>query len=237
MFRCRILRLGRETISGRHKYSPLRRVRDTNVDSTEDLIAEWRAHLLRHEAVHAPDMEELETRLRKEVASLRDSGLKDDEAFLIALRRVGETDSASREFARERFGRLWERTESALEGDDAGFRFERNEFIVVIGLAIAAAIAIKVPEVFGHRLIDGEAVYARNLGLFALPMLAGYFMWKRGLSRSTSLWLTLPFVAAAIFANIYPFDQDAHTELLTALHLPLVLWLVVGFAYVGGRWR
>ena len=62
-------------------------------------------------------------------------------------------------------------------------------------------------------------------------------MWKRGLSGRASLWLVLPFVAAAVFANIFPFDRDAHTELLTAFHLPFVLWLVVGFAYVGGRWR
>ena len=212
-------------------------MRHTNGDTIEDLIAEWRADLQRHEAVRAQDLEELEGRLRDDVATLQDAGLADDEAFLIALRRVGENDAASREFARERFGRLWERPESAQESEGEGVRFERTEFVVVIGLAVAAALAIKVPELFGYRLIDGDAVYARNLSFFVLPMLAGYFAWKRGLSWSTSLWLILPFVAAAIFANIYPFDQDAHTESLTAIHLPFALWLVVGFAYVGGRWR
>ena len=39
-----------------------------------------------------------------------------------------------------------------------------------------------------------------------------------------------------MFANVYPFDPDGSTEALTALHLPIALWLVVGVAYAGGRW-
>src|SRR5690606_31117573 len=34
-----------------------------------------------------------------------------------------------------------------------------------------------------------------------------------------------------------PFRAESDTELLTALHLPIALWLVVGIAYAGGRWR
>lgn len=209
-------------------------MQEANGDTLESLIAEWRAHLRRHEA---PDVEEREGLLRDHVAALKDAGLADDEVFLIALRRVGATDPASREFAREHFGRLWERPEFAPEGVDDDALSERTEFIVVIGLAFAAGLAIKIPEVFGYRLADDGEFYARNLSLFVLPMLAGYFAWKRGLSRSTSLWLVLPFVAAAVFANIFPFNGEAHTESLTAIHLPFALWLVVGFAYVGGQWR
>jgi hypothetical protein len=56
-----------------------------------------------------------------------------------------------------------------------------------------------------------------------------------GLERS--LWLVLPFAAGAIFANVYPFRvPGGDTWVLTVLHLPIALWLAVGFAYVGGRW-
>ena len=237
MIRCRILRFGRETTVARRKDGFSRRMRDTDGGTVEDLIAQWRAYLLRHEAVHTLDVEEVESRLRDEAVSLDDAGLADDEAFLIALRRVGETDAVSREFALEHFGRLWEPPESAHEGIDQVVRFERTEFAVVIGLAVAAALAVKAPEAFGLRLGEDSDLYSRNLSLFVLPMLAGYFVWKRGLSGWASLWLVLPFVAAAVFANVFPFKRDAHTELLTALHLPFALWLVVGFAYVGGRWR
>jgi len=44
------------------------------------------------------------------------------------------------------------------------------------------------------------------------------------------------FVAAVVFANVYPFTPEGSTEVLTVLHLPIALWLVVGIAYAGGRW-
>jgi hypothetical protein len=44
------------------------------------------------------------------------------------------------------------------------------------------------------------------------------------------------FVVAAVFVNMYPFSSGGYTEILTAMHLPIALWLVVGIAYAGGRW-
>jgi hypothetical protein len=43
-------------------------------------------------------------------------------------------------------------------------------------------------------------------------------------------------VASAVLVNAYPFTPGGSTEALTALHLPIALWLVVGIAYAGGRW-
>src|SRR5439155_2399294 len=41
----------------------------------------------------------------------------------------------------------------------------------------------------------------------------------------------------AVAVNVFPFTRGSHTEALSALHLPIAQWLVVGLAYVGGRWR
>jgi len=70
-----------------------------------------------------------------------------------------------------------------------------------------------------------------------MPPWTGYLGWKRRLTTSTVGWLAAAFVAAGIFANVYPFVPQGHTEALTALHLPIALWLLVGIAYAGGRWR
>ena len=48
--------------------------------------------------------------------------------------------------------------------------------------------------------------------------------------------IAVPFLAAAAIVNLTPFELGGHTELLAVLHLPIVLWLAVGVAYVGGRW-
>jgi hypothetical protein len=37
--------------------------------------------------------------------------------------------------------------------------------------------------------------------------------------------------------NLYPFQLQGYTFVLAAIHLPIALWLVVGLAYVGLRWR
>jgi len=117
----------------------------------------------------------------------------------------------------------------------------RTDAIVAFCLAVAAAAAIKVPALFGLQLDEHKAedvrFYARNLSLFVLPLLTIYFVWKRRLDVRTRCWLAVAFAAAGVFANVYPFAPDGHTEILAALHLPIALWLVVGIAYVGGRWN
>jgi hypothetical protein len=114
-----------------------------------------------------------------------------------------------------------------------------TETLVVLGLAAAAALAIKAPALFGIPLSPDQELppfYARNASLFVFPLLTVYFLWKRGAAVVRGLWLALPFAAGAIFANVFPFHARSDTEVLTALHLPIALWLAVGFAYVRGRW-
>jgi hypothetical protein len=210
----------------------------TTSELLEERIDEWRGYLRRRQALHAGDVDELEDHLRDQIAALSEAGLADDEAFLVAVKRMGDVDSLSREFAREYSERLWKQLVAAPAADPESER--DNEAIVAVGLAIAAAVAIKIPELFGIRLDGGDAesaFYMRNLSLFVLPLLAGYFAWKRTLGRSGRLWLAVPFVAAAVIVNVLPFETAGHTEVLAALHLPIALWLAVGYAYAGVRWR
>ena len=107
----------------------------------------------------------------------------------------------------------------------------------MLGCAIAAALAVKVPTLFGYTFDgDGANFYARNLSLFVLPFLAAFFIWKRGLSRRGIYGLAAVFSAGAVFANAYPFKPGGSTEVLTAIHLPIALWFAVGVAYVAGDW-
>ena len=203
----------------------------------EEQIAQWRAYLRRRPAINGPDAEELEDHLRNQVATLTAAGLAGDEAFLVAVKRMGNLHALSREFAREHSERLWKQLVIAPDADGESKTATRTEAFVVLGLAVAAALAIKMPALLGKEFDEAAAwFYARNASLFVLPLLTGYFAWKRALSIATCVWLALAFAAAALFANVFPFVGDSHTQALTALHLPIALWLVVGFAYVGGQW-
>jgi hypothetical protein len=213
----------------------------------EEQIAQWREYVRRRQALHGPDVEELEGHLRDQLVALTEAGLAGDEAFLVAVKRMGSLDALSREFARAHSERLWKQLVIASDADQPA-NTAYTETLVVLGLAVAAALAVKVPALFGVRLSPDHEVppfYFLNASLFVLPLLTIYFVWKRGLSVASSLWLVLPFAAAAVFANVFPFHNPerlnnfpvgSDTRVLTVLHLPIALWLAVGFAYVGGRW-
>ena len=207
--------------------------------SLEGQIAQWRAYVRRRQAFDGSDVEELEGHLRDELLALTEAGLSGDEAFLVAVKRMGSLDALSREFALAHSERLWKQLVMAPDSAAEPANSARTETLVVLCLAVAAALAIKVPALFGHPINPDEEMplfYARNAALFVFPLLTLYFVWKRGLDVVSSLWLALPFAAGAVFANVFPFRSRGDTEVLTILHLPIALWLAVGFAYVRGRW-
>jgi hypothetical protein len=205
----------------------------------EEQITQWRGYLRRRRAINGPDVEELEGHLRDQVLVLTGAGLTTDEAFLVAVKRMGSLDALSREFAREHSERLWKQLVIASDVADETGTNTRAETLVVLTLAVAAALAVKVPALFGVHLSPDEELppfYARNASLFVFPLLTVYFVWKRKSGLAGGLWLALLFAAGALFANVFPFRTGSDTEVLTVLHLPIALWLAVGVAYVGGRW-
>ena len=85
--------------------------------------------------------------------------------------------------------------------------------------------------------IDDGAALTRNLGLLTFPFLAAYFAWKRRIAGAVAAALIVPFAGLAVALNLYPFTSFGAAGTLAALHAPVILWLLTGLAYVGGRWR
>jgi len=205
----------------------------------DERVAEWRGHLQRAQAMRPDDIDELEDHLRSRVDELRAGGLDDDEAFLIAVRRVGALDAVSREFAREYSERLWKRLVLAPgpAGSEAGWNAEA---LIAVALAVAAAVWVRIPELFGLALVGDEGIgefYLRNFPAAVLAFLAGYFAWKRALAASATLKVASGFLFALLVMNLYPFAPFGNTELLSALHIAIALWLTVGYAYAAGNGR
>jgi len=203
----------------------------------EEQISEWRSFVSRRRAIDAADVSELEDHLRSQVADLKASGLSEEEAFLIGVKRLGQLDGLSQEFAREHSERLWKRL--VVADADTGGTDWRREVGVAIALAVAAGAAVKLPQLFGVGMQDPDAdlFYMRNLSFFVLPFLTAFFVWKRGVDTATRIALSAFFVVGALAMNFLPFTPRGHTEQLSALHLPMALWLTVGVAYAGGAWR
>ena len=205
------------------------------MDAVESQIAEWRAYVEQARAVDGTDVDELEAHLRDQMADLGAAGLSGDEAFLVAVKRMGDIDGLSREFAREHSDRLWKQLVLSAPAE----REHPNGLVETLAFAVAAGFAIQIARLaFGWPGPAEEAMaFLRNLSLFVLPFLAGYFALRRGLSLTQGLLSMAPFVVAALVVNLYPYDADSSTELLVALHLPVALWFAVAYPYTAGAWR
>ncbi|MEO8262083.1 MAG: permease prefix domain 1-containing protein [Pseudolysinimonas sp.] len=212
------------------------------MDATETRIGEWRAAILRGRAVDETDADELESHLRDQIADLEKSGLTGDEAFLVAVRRLGEVDRVTAEYAREHSDRLWKQLAMPHADDEP-----RRPLLVMLGFAVLAAVLVQAARL----LATGEGVtapwFVRDLSLFVLPVLAAYFAVVRRMPWRRFLPLIVIVALLAIAVNLFPFQADpdgvemfgagpgAATGVLVMIHLPVLLWFVVGAAYLGGE--
>lgn len=200
-------------------------------------IGEWRGRLAVSGNLPEDRLEELESHLRDAMDDLQERGLDSEEAFLIALRRIGNLDELSRECAREITEETWRGI--VLEPKGEGQRERRRDILSTLLLALAAGLLAKLPALFGVEARSEEwfFVYARNAALFCLPSVAWVLALVRRRGRALALALSLITLALALYLNFLPWSQGSDTGILTAIHLPFFLWIALLPLYAGLRWR
>ena len=207
-------------------------------DELASPLAEWRTLMAARPGVSPEDVEELEDHLLSEVNDLRACGLSPEEAFLIAVRRLGAQDEVAREYSAVHADRLWRQLVlTPTESTPAGSLPSRWDLPVALGLGLLAGLAARMP----YGLIGAAAsqtFYQRNLVFLVLPFL-GVYLAARSDSRSRSGLVTLftIFLASALLVNLYPSYPPEQTLVLTTVHLPVALIVCVGIAHLGQRWR
>jgi hypothetical protein len=207
-------------------------------EELEAQFAQWRHYVRRRRELRPSDADELEDHLRGSVDELVAAGLSADEAFLVAVKRMGSLDELSREFALEHSERLWKQLVLTGEtGSPVADARARRDLRVMVICAAGAAASIKVPELFGMRVEEDASFYGPNVSLFALPWLAAYLAWCRQARRRLIGILVALFALGAVAANAYPLTDTSQSVVVTSIHLPIALWLVVGVAYAADDWR
>ncbi len=201
-------------------------------------IHSWSDHLRAHGNLKEADIQELESHLQEEIDDLISAGLSPDESFLISVKRLGNLDAISHEFAKVNTENLWKHL--FIDPVDSTAKKEsRRDIALVVIFALLAGTLIKIPGLFGLGFDDpgAEHFYLRNISLFILPFVAAFFLIKRKADRKTWSTIMVSFIIAALIINIYPSFSPYNTEILSSLHLPLLLWLIVGVAYIGREWQ
>lgn len=103
-----------------------------------------------------------------------------------------------------------------------------NELTFIIFAAIFAGIVAKFPDIF---FISPEIFYSRNIAFIVFPFLTAYFAWKNNLSTKKIIIISAVFLFSIGYINLLPDNENSDTLILACIHLPLVLWFVLGYAF------
>ncbi len=114
------------------------------------------------------------------------------------------------------------------EPDAISWGSKKEHGWIILGI-ITAGILAKVPEIFS---IDEEFFYPRNISFIVLPLITAFFAWKNQLPLNTIAVLTGITGLSLVYINALP-GTDTDTLILACIHLPLILWGLLGAAYSG----
>ena len=103
-------------------------------------------------------------------------------------------------------------------------------FVGVIALIVA--FFMQLPDLLS---ISHDVYFPRNMAFIVMPGMAAYLTYKQGLPFKS---LIVPFgilLFSMVFINVLPVGPVSDTLVLTCIHLPILLWMVVGFIYSGAN--
>ena len=116
------------------------------------------------------------------------------------------------------------------ESDEIIWGSSKALLFVIIASLLAGVIA-KLPAFLS---LSEEFFYSRNAGFIIFPLLTAYFAWKNKLSKNKITFLISATLVGLVFINCLTDLEQSDTLILSCLHLPLFLWSLSGFAFVGG---
>jgi hypothetical protein len=199
----------------------------------ESQIRKWKTHVYSAGSISQIDIEELESHLRDSMDELSERGLSTEEAFLLAVRRMGDIGVIHEEFSKISTEDLWRQLLVPTDNPITARR-NRKELGIVITLAILGGLLSKFPALFGFGDMEAHSLlYLRNASLFAFFPVAIYLIWKRSLPVLRSSLVVLIFPLSALLINVYPSYEPHHTGFLIGLHVPVVLLFVLMYFFGG----
>ena len=150
------------------------------------------------------------------------------------MKRLGDVDGLSREYAREHSGRLWKQLLRDADDEPA---HRTSGWLEPFVFAVVLPSSVQVARLAAGAPDEEPRWLVRNVESFRVAV-PGRILRPSAAARRTGRALAAaPFALAALVVNIYPYGADSATEKLVALHLPVVLWFAVAYPYMGGTIR
>ena len=116
-----------------------------------------------------------------------------------------------------------------FENEELSLRFKKDLIFTIIAIFIAGILA-QIPE---FTTIKADYFYPRNIAFIVFPLMTAYFFWKQKSQHKSIIISSVVILLSVIYINLLPDDSKSDTLILACIHLPLFLWIVLGFSFVG----
>ncbi|RAI89415.1 hypothetical protein [Algoriphagus yeomjeoni] len=121
-----------------------------------------------------------------------------------------------------------------LNSEAGGISWGSNNELVYVGVAtFLAGLIARIPFTFS---VSEDFFYPRNIAFIIFPVLVAFFAWKNKLPTKTIAIIAAISSACLIYINSLP-GIETDTLILACLHLPVLLWILIGVAFSGKEIR
>ena len=108
--------------------------------------------------------------------------------------------------------------------------WQKQDLFLVLGLSLIAGMIAKIPD---FTSLDPDYFFPRNIAFITFPVLMAYFAVKASISGKQMAVAIMGILISVIYINILPGTEQTDTFFLACIHLPLVLWMLLGYVYTG----
>lgn len=108
--------------------------------------------------------------------------------------------------------------------------WQKRDLLLVLILSLIAGVIAKFPD---FTSIEPDYFFPRNIAFIVFPTLTAYFAIRQSVSRRQVAAVFAAILASVIYINVLPGSDQTDTFILACIHLPLVLWMLLGYVYTG----
>lgn len=85
--------------------------------------------------------------------------------------------------------------------------------------------------------VEQEFFFPRNTAFIIVGAMSCYFLWKK--NSQPSQWIKILSIIglAAFYINLLPNNPKSSTINLVLVHMPIVLWMLLGFVFIEGKFN
>lgn len=120
-----------------------------------------------------------------------------------------------------------------FEGTDLSWGSRMEILLVILAALLAGAIA-KIPD---FTAVSSDFFYPRNIAFVVFPLMTMYMAWKQKLPLIHWGIVLFAIIVSLIYINLLPDKPDSDTLILACIHMPLFLWVLTGYVFMGGEWK